>query len=170
MRQHGIGAVLQRAQEGDCLLAVRLRPILVDQNCAELVIGDVFQHRAQIGESRRVGLVTQRKGLQPGIDLARLQQLPTRRSAAHRLDLEVAQLQPGRLGDVAEQECRPVMHRQHADGGALEVRQRLDRGLGDDEMRQALGVAGDQAQRAAPIGFGDDAFRARDGELEMPAA
>jgi hypothetical protein len=35
------------------------------------------------------------------------------------------------------------VHRHHADGLALEIRERLDLGLRDDEMRRPLGDAGD---------------------------
>jgi hypothetical protein len=75
-----------------------------------------------------------------------------------------------RLGDVLHHVSRAFFLRQNAEIRAAQLRQRLDLGLRDDEVRQLSCIAGDDTEHAAVIAVDDHRFRRPHRDLHFPRA
>ncbi len=133
---------------------MRLRPFMVDDDGRELPVGFVVAGPAEIAEARVLGLVAQRKRLQAGIDFSGFQQGPARRRRTDGRHRVVAGAQARGPGDLGNHMRRSLMLGNHAEIRAPQISERLDPGLGDDEMRQLAGIARDDAQRVRRVGKG----------------
>jgi hypothetical protein len=88
-----------------------------------------------------------------------------RRRAADRIDLQIGRRNSFGLGHLDQQLARAFGQRQRADVGAAQIREGLDRRLGDQIERRLAHDAGQDAQWAAVDGVDHGGIGTGDGKL-----